>query len=316
MKPRLSARPAVIAAIALLYYIAGKLGLTLASINPSATSVWPPTGIALAAFLVLGLRIWPAIFLAAFLVNVTTAGSVVSSIGIAIGNTLEGVVGAALVNRFANGRQAFDRASDVFRFALLAGFLRRRSAPRSASPVSPRAASPIGQDYHVDLDHVVAGRRDRSARRRAGPGPLEPEASPDRLLGIASRFSRPESCSRLWFSSDRSCSRFPLPLASRELPARISLHSAPSLGRLPFSTPRCSDGGSPLSGIADLGNAARRRAILARDDQRVVPFPAGVHGRDRRDDSVARRRSWQTGSGSSSRWRCSSRRCTIRSKAS
>jgi diguanylate cyclase (GGDEF)-like protein/PAS domain S-box-containing protein len=123
MKPRLSPRPAVIAAIALLYYIAGKLGLSLASIHPSATSVWPPTGIALAAFLVLGLRIWPAIFLAAFLVNVTTAGSIVSSIGIAIGNTLEGVVGAALVNRFANGRRAFDRAADVFKFALLAGFL-------------------------------------------------------------------------------------------------------------------------------------------------------------------------------------------------
>ena len=129
MKPRLSPRPAVIAAITLLYYIAGKLGLSLASIHPSATSVWPPTGIALAAFLVLGLRIWPAIFLGAFLVNLTTAGSVVSSIGIAIGNTLEGVVGAALVNRFANGRRAFDRAADVFKFALLAGFLATAVSP-------------------------------------------------------------------------------------------------------------------------------------------------------------------------------------------
>jgi diguanylate cyclase (GGDEF)-like protein/PAS domain S-box-containing protein len=129
MKPRLSARPAVIAAIALLYYIAGKLGLSLASIHPSATSVWPPTGIALAAFLVLGPRIWPAIFLGAFLVNVTTAGSAVSSIGIAIGNTLEGLVGAALVNRFANGCRAFDRAADVFKFALLAGFLATAVSP-------------------------------------------------------------------------------------------------------------------------------------------------------------------------------------------
>ncbi|HEY6930697.1 MAG TPA: MASE1 domain-containing protein, partial [Thermoanaerobaculia bacterium] len=107
----------------------GKLGLSLALVHPSATSVWPPTGIALAAFLVLGWRIWPAVFLGAFLVNATTAGSLVSSLGIAIGNTLEGIVGALLVNRFANGRSAFDRASDVCRFALLGGLVATTVSP-------------------------------------------------------------------------------------------------------------------------------------------------------------------------------------------
>jgi integral membrane sensor domain MASE1 len=106
-----------------LYVIAGKLGLTLAFIHASVTAVWPPTGIALAACLLFGYRLWPSILLGAFLVNWTTAGSVFTSSGIAVGNTLEAVMGAYLVNRFAHGAQAFHRALDVFKFAGLAGML-------------------------------------------------------------------------------------------------------------------------------------------------------------------------------------------------
>src|SRR5579862_7648686 len=85
---------ATIAALALVYFIGGKFGLKLAFLNQSATAVWPPTGIALAAVLLLGYRVWPGIWLGAFLVNITTAGSVLTSICIAGGNTLEAVVGA------------------------------------------------------------------------------------------------------------------------------------------------------------------------------------------------------------------------------
>lgn len=108
-------------AVGIVYFVAGKLGLMLAFVHPSATAVWPPAGIALAAFLLLGYRVWPAIFFGAFLVNIVTAGSIATSIGIGTGNTLEGFVGAYLVNRFAGGLNAFDRARDIFRFALLAG---------------------------------------------------------------------------------------------------------------------------------------------------------------------------------------------------
>src|SRR5947209_12176278 len=107
-------------ALTAVYFVAGKLGLRLAFVHVSATTVWPPTGIAIAAFLILGLRAWPAILVGAFLVNLTTAGSVATSIGLGIGNTLEGVVGAYLVNRFANGRLAFDRARDIFALVGLA----------------------------------------------------------------------------------------------------------------------------------------------------------------------------------------------------
>jgi diguanylate cyclase (GGDEF)-like protein len=70
---------------------------------------------------VYGYRVWPGILVAAFLVNLTTMGTVETSIGIAIGNTLEGLAGCYLVTRFARGKEAFARAQDIFKFALLAG---------------------------------------------------------------------------------------------------------------------------------------------------------------------------------------------------
>src|SRR5215469_3598261 len=120
---RLFRNLAAIASLAVVYFVAGKLGLRLAFVHPSATAVWPPTGIALAALLILGYRVWPGILLGAFLVNLTTAGSVATSVGIAVGNTLEGLVGAYLVNRYAGGRRAFDRAHDVLKFVALGGAL-------------------------------------------------------------------------------------------------------------------------------------------------------------------------------------------------
>ncbi len=114
--------PAV-AVLAAVYFVAGKLGLKLALVHVSATAVWPCTGIALAVFLFLGYRVWPGIWLGAFALNLTTAGSVITSVAIATGNTLEGVLGAYLVNRYARGRNAFHRAQDTFKFAFLAGML-------------------------------------------------------------------------------------------------------------------------------------------------------------------------------------------------
>src|SRR5438132_6892187 len=106
----------IIGILTLLYFIAGKLSLTLAFLNASASPVWPPAGIALAAMIILGYRVWPAIFLGAFLVNATTTGAVATSLCIAAGNTLEAVCGAWLINRFANGARVFDRSQDVFKF--------------------------------------------------------------------------------------------------------------------------------------------------------------------------------------------------------
>src|SRR5262245_4965340 len=87
-----------------VYVAVGKLGLVLAHPNPSATAVWAPSGLALAALLVLGTRFWPVILLGAFAVNLTTAGTFLTSLAIAVGNTAEGLAGAYLVRRFGSGR--------------------------------------------------------------------------------------------------------------------------------------------------------------------------------------------------------------------
>src|SRR6266850_2565308 len=118
-----AARLGVTLGVGVVYFLAGKLGLAYAIVHASATPVWPPTGIALAAVLLLGRGVWPAIFAGAFVVNLTTAGSVLSSLGIAAGNTLEALVGAFLVERFAGGAAAFERAKDIFKFVALAGFV-------------------------------------------------------------------------------------------------------------------------------------------------------------------------------------------------
>lgn len=108
-----------VAGLAAVYFFACKFGLKFAVIHPNATAVWPGTGIALAALLLLGYRVWLGVFIGAFAVNLATAGSIVSSLGIASGNTLEALVGAYLVARFANGLKVLDRVEDIFKFFLL-----------------------------------------------------------------------------------------------------------------------------------------------------------------------------------------------------
>ena len=105
--------------LATAYVVTGKLGLRLGIVNPSASAVWAPTGIALAACILEGTSLWPAILLGAFLVNFTTTGEVVTSLGIATGNTLEAVIGAWLVTRWARGRRAFESGATAIRYAIL-----------------------------------------------------------------------------------------------------------------------------------------------------------------------------------------------------
>jgi integral membrane sensor domain MASE1 len=91
-----------------LYFGAAKAGLALAFANQSVTSIWPPTGLALAALFIWGYRMWPAVALGAFLANITTAGPLPSVLGIATGNTLEALVGVYLLRQVAEFRPALE----------------------------------------------------------------------------------------------------------------------------------------------------------------------------------------------------------------
>src|SRR5258706_12586780 len=111
--------------LTIIYFYAGKLGLSLAFVNPSATAVWPTAGIALAAFLILGNYIWPAILLGAFLVNITTSGAALPSLTIAIGNSFEGLAGVYMVSKYENGTKGFENVEDVLKFFVLVGLIGR-----------------------------------------------------------------------------------------------------------------------------------------------------------------------------------------------
>jgi integral membrane sensor domain MASE1/anti-sigma regulatory factor (Ser/Thr protein kinase) len=108
--------------LALLYFASAKLGLALAFATPNVTAVWPPTGIALAALVLGGRRLWPGVLLGAFLANVTTDVPVYTAAGIALGNTLEATVGAILLDR-VGFRPTLQRLRDIFALVVLAGFI-------------------------------------------------------------------------------------------------------------------------------------------------------------------------------------------------
>ena len=102
--------------VASSYFVLAKGAFTLASPSP----VWPPSGLALACFLLWGIRLWPAIAAGAFLANAATFGSLFTSSLISGGNTFEGLITASLLKRWTASTNTFETPLQVVRFAGLA----------------------------------------------------------------------------------------------------------------------------------------------------------------------------------------------------
>jgi integral membrane sensor domain MASE1 len=112
---------AKVAVLAGVYYGAAKLGLNLAFTSPSVTAIWAPTGIALAAVLLWGYRVWPGVALGALLANAWTGVPFYAVLGITAGNTLEALAGAYLLRELADFRASLERVRDVIALAILGG---------------------------------------------------------------------------------------------------------------------------------------------------------------------------------------------------
>src|SRR3989440_3889111 len=95
-------------ALAAAYFVVAKIGLRYATIGPSISPVWPPTGLAVAALVLLGPGYWPAILLGAFLANATTSIPLLAAAGIACGNAAEATVAAYLLRRVAGQHVTLD----------------------------------------------------------------------------------------------------------------------------------------------------------------------------------------------------------------
>ena len=111
------------ASVFLLYLISAKLGLEYAVIGQTVTLLWPPSGIALAAILIGGYRLWPGIALGALIANAETGVPLLTLAIITLGNTLEPLCGALLLRRQNNFSVGLDKVSDVFALVLLAAFI-------------------------------------------------------------------------------------------------------------------------------------------------------------------------------------------------
>ncbi|MBI2457043.1 MAG: MASE1 domain-containing protein, partial [candidate division NC10 bacterium] len=117
---------AEVVGVVALYVATGKLGFFLAIPPGNITVVWPPSGLALAAVLLLGKRGWPGIWVGSFLVNTwffsgithpLSAVALAISCSIGVGSTLQALLGAGLIRRFIGSGSPLDRPQDVFTFA-------------------------------------------------------------------------------------------------------------------------------------------------------------------------------------------------------
>jgi serine phosphatase RsbU (regulator of sigma subunit)/integral membrane sensor domain MASE1 len=110
-------------ALAAVYFGAAKLGLTMAFVAEQVTVVWPPAGIALAALLLGGYRMWPGVMFGAFLANATANEPLGTAAGIALGNTLEALAGAWMLRRLSKFDRALGCVKDVMGLVILAAGL-------------------------------------------------------------------------------------------------------------------------------------------------------------------------------------------------
>ncbi len=97
--------------VGIVYYLAARLGLRYALVAQNVTPLWPPTGIALAAFLVWGRGVWPGVAIAAFFVNEPIT-SMWAAAATAVGNTAAPLLAATLLDQ-AGFRHALDRIRDA-----------------------------------------------------------------------------------------------------------------------------------------------------------------------------------------------------------
>jgi diguanylate cyclase (GGDEF)-like protein len=105
-----------LALVAVAYFVTARMSLSLAIPPGYASAVWPPSGIALAAAVLLGHRVWPGIWIGAALANLAIESSFLSAVVIASGNTAEALAGAALIARHVGDPARFTRGEDVLKF--------------------------------------------------------------------------------------------------------------------------------------------------------------------------------------------------------
>ena len=129
--------------LCLAYVGLGRLGMAISPVSGFATLVWPPAGVALAALLIGGYRLWPGVALGALVINLVQGAPPLVACGIALGNTLEALAGALALRCLPDFRSSLDRFKDAVRLAVL------------AAGVSPMLGATLGV-ASLELGGIVA----------------------------------------------------------------------------------------------------------------------------------------------------------------
>ena len=149
-----------ISAVAAVYFIAAKLSLLLAIPPGYATAVWPPSGIAVAAMLLLGNRVWLGVWTGAVLVNLTVEASIVSSVAFGCGSSLEALTAAALIRRQIGVLYEFERGEDVVRFVAIAASSAIVAATIGVGSIAlqdPMTSAEFAQNWWTSWEGDTAG---------------------------------------------------------------------------------------------------------------------------------------------------------------
>ncbi|WP_426173641.1 CHASE domain-containing protein [Massilia sp. TWR1-2-2] len=151
-------------ALAAVYYGMARLGLMLAFESTNVSPLWPPSGIALAALLLVGRHVWPGVMLGAFSANLVVflgngqlgaGAALATSLAIAAGNTIEALVAAWLLQRLAAPAHLLGKPEHTYpfvgatAFAAAAAALIGTTSLLWAGIVSPSAVPMIAATWWV-----------------------------------------------------------------------------------------------------------------------------------------------------------------------
>jgi PAS domain S-box-containing protein len=213
--------------LAAVYYGAARLGLMLAFESTNVSPVWPPSGMALAALLLVGRSVWPGVLLGAFSANLVVflgsgqlgaGAALASSLAIAAGNTVEALTAAWLLQRIAAPAQLLGKPEHTYpfvgatAFAAAAGALIGTTSLLWAGIVAPAAVPMIAATWWVGdlagmlivVPLVLAWRAAPVAR---GTGRLRAGAELLALLALlAALLNRPpDAGQRIWLLALLAC---------------------------------------------------------------------------------------------------------------
>ena len=215
-----------------------------------------------------------------FLVNVTTAGSIPSSLGVALGNTLEAVLAVWLVDRFAGGRQAFRSAAGILEFAGLAAFVSTMvSATIGVASLTLGGYAAVEDWREIWFTWWLGD--------AAGAVLIAPLAvlwwtsrpwdrPPQKLRGAALLFTAIVAIGALTFFHP-ALARYPL---------AVSLFGAARLGRVAVRASHARDGRGVARDRRDGGYGDRPRHIRDVDAERIAARIAGIPHHDGHDGAA------------------------------